>query len=299
MKKSVLIIAGLMLAACERRAPPAPAASVPTPEQAAGPTLPELRALGERVTAEIARIQPGTKVELTPDAQLRLETDAVMRLENLWSTCKRVPSTCDEEIAKWARVLLATLKPQGPPKMEDLRVVLNTEAILAAAGIPPADVVQRPWVGAIVQVLAEDTSDSINHLRKKRIAALPKELDPLFARGLANLRNACPQPIMGPRTVEIAGTHVNFTEFGDSYTAARMLLPELWSKIAARAGGRLWASAPARDIVIWTTSNGSADQAALRKETRVAIHNWSYPISPAILRWTGRGWTLEDPNTGP
>ena len=89
---------------------------------------------------------------------------------------------------------------------------------------------------------------------------------------------------------------MQITQFADNYTAARLLLPELWSKIAAESGGRLYAAAPVRDMIVWTTSAAKADQLALRAHARNAHRSRSYPISPAILRWTARGWTLVDEN---
>ena len=69
--------------------------------------------------------------------------------------------------------------------------------------------------------------------------------------------------------------------------------------MAATSGGRLYAAAPARDIVVWTTSVAESDQAALRGQARIAYQSRSEPISPAILRWTGSGWRLEDANPIP
>ena len=97
----------------------------------------------------------------------------------------------------------------------------------------------------------------------------------------------------------MAKAEVQITRFADVHTAGRLLLPELWSKLAATSGGQLYAAAPARDIVVWTTSVAESDQAALRGQARTAFQSRSDPISPAILRWTGSGWSLEDVNPIP
>ena len=97
----------------------------------------------------------------------------------------------------------------------------------------------------------------------------------------------------------MAKANVQITRAADNHTAARLLLPELWSKIAADAGGSLFAAAPARDIIVWTTSTDENDQRALRGQARTAFQSRSYPISPAILRWTGRSWVVEDLNPVP
>jgi hypothetical protein len=175
-----------------------------------------------------------------------------------------------------------------------LRVVLASEAELRKLGPAAEDLVRRPWVGPIVQVLAEETPDNVTHLRRNRIAGSGTTPDALFERGLANLRKAAPQPIQ-ERTVEMAKAHVQITRFADLHTAGRLLLPELWSKIAA-SGGQLYAAAPARDIVLWTTSVADMDLHALRAQAQLAFQSRSEPISPAILRWTGNGWSLADPN---
>jgi hypothetical protein len=177
-----------------------------------------------------------------------------------------------------------------------LRVVLASEAELHKLGPAADDLVRRPWVGPIVQVLAEETPDNVTHLRRNRIAGSGTPPDALFERGLANLRKVSSPQSLQDRTVRMAKADVQITRFADLHTAGRLLLPELWSKVATTSGGRLYAAAPARDIVVWTTSAAESDQAALRGQARVAFQSRSEPISPAILRWTGDGWQLEDAN---
>ncbi len=177
--------------------------------------------------------------------------------------------------------------------LEQLRVVLGTEASLTPAEVG-AGVIRRPWVGPFVQVLAQDDPEAPIPLDKNRVAGASIALDGLFARGLDNLRKAYPQPLRGDRTIAAAKSHVQITRFADNYTAARLLLPELWSKIAAENGGRLYAAAPVRDMLVWTTSASKDDQLALRAHARAAHRSRSFPISTAILRWTARGWTLAD-----
>jgi len=187
---------------------------------------------------------------------------------------------------------------QAPPRLEDLRVVLGTEASLTPPAVR-ADVVRRPWVGPLVELLAEDSPDagldSPTPMDRTRVERSSIALDGLFARGLDNLRKASTQPLH-ERTIAAAKSRVQITQFGDNYTAARLLLPELWSKIAADSGGRLYAAAPVRDMIVWTTSAAKADQVALRGHARTAYRSRSFPISPAILRWTARGWILADEN---
>jgi len=204
-----------------------------------------------------------------------------------------------------AALLLAACarkQPRKPPSelgvpLQALRVVLASEAELAQLG-PGADLVRRSWVGPIVQVLAEETPDGPVPVPQKKIAGAT-DTDALFDRGIANLRAALTQPIRGDRTVKMAKADVQITRFADSYTVARLLLPEMWSTIAAEGGGPLFAAAPARDILVWTTSGDDNDQHALRGQARTAFQSRSFPISPAILRWTGKDWSLVDPNPIP
>jgi hypothetical protein len=197
-----------------------------------------------------------------------------------------------------AGLLVAACKRKQPQPiepaipLEPLRVVLASEAALGA------DVVRRPWAGPIVQVLADETPDGPVPVPRQRIAGVTST-DALFERGIANLRATLTQPIRGDRTVKMAKANVQITRFADSYTVARLLLPEVWSKIAAEGGGPLFAAAPARDILVWTTSGEDSDQHALRGQARTAFQSRSFPISPAILRWTGKDWSLMDPNPIP
>ena len=145
-------------------------------------------------------------------------------------------------------------------------------------------------------MLAQDDPEApIPTGQEPRRGSVDSALDGLFARGLDNLRKASTQPLR-ERTVAAAKSRVQITQFADNYTAARLLLPELWSKVAAESGGHLYAAAPVRDMIVWTTSAAKDDQVALRGHARTAYRSRSYPISPAILRWTARGWTLADEN---
>jgi len=187
------------------------------------------------------------------------------------------------------------VEPQLP--LHALRVVLASEAELAKLGTAGDGIVRRPWVGPIVQTLAVETPDALTPLQHARIAGSGMTADALFERGLANLRAACKQPLQ-ERTVAMAKAQVQITRSADNFTAARLQLPELWKKIASDAG-QLYAAAPARDILVWTTSIVRADQLALRGQARTAFQSRSDPISSAILRWTGDGWALDDPNPIP
>jgi hypothetical protein len=216
---------------------------------------------------------------------------------------RRAPPAPAPEAPRPALAVEPAAAPPAPnppepraPRPEDLRVVLATDASFAALGPSAANVARRPWAGPIDQALAEDGPDP-SFVLKKRITGTPADLDGLFARGLANLRKACPQQI-NERTVD-GRSHVRVTQFADAYTAARLLLTELWPKLAAEGHGHLYAAAPARDILLWTTSTAKDDQLGFRAQARTAFQSRSFPISPAILRWTGRGWKLEDPNPVP
>jgi hypothetical protein len=187
-------------------------------------------------------------------------------------------------------------QPQPELPLRALRVVLSSEIEIAKLG--GGDVARRPWVGPIVQMLAEEKPDALAPFAQSRIPGSGMTADALFERGLANLRQACTQPIQD-RTVAMAKANVQITRAADDYSTARLLLPELWSKIAADAGGHLTAAAPARDILIWTTSTAPDDQSTLRRQAQIAFESRSYPIAPAILRWTGAGWALEDANPLP
>lgn len=207
------------------------------------------------------------------------------------AACERRPPPAPADPAPAPVPAVAPAAPAPAPalRLEQLRVVLGTEASLT----PP--VIRRPWVGPLVEVLAQDDPEAPIPLDKKSVAGSSIAVDGLFARGLDNLRKASPQPLR-ERTVAAAKARLQITQFADNYTAARLLLPELWSKVAAENGGRLFAAAPVRDMIIWTTSAAKDDQLALRAHARAAHRSRSFPISTAILRWTARGWILVDEN---
>jgi hypothetical protein len=206
-------------------------------------------------------------------------------------------------LAVGAALLLAGACQRKPPvpalPLQALRVALSSEAELHKLGPAADDAVRRPFAGPIIQVLlVEETPGEATAVPRQRAAGSGMTTDALFERALANLRAASTQTIK-ERTVAMARANVSITRFGGDDTAARLLLPELWAPYAAGAGGKLFAAAPVRDLLVWTTSVAEEDQRALRGQARTAFQSRSHPISPAILRWTGGGWALEDPNPIP
>jgi hypothetical protein len=232
-----------------------------------------------------------------------MRTTALLLIAGLAAACQRreAPAPTVETPPAPPPVTPPTIPAPSdppPPPLENLRVALATEAAFTSLGPGGAEIVRRPWIGPFVQVLVEDSPDDPVPLRRARVASLSTDPSTLFARGLDNLRQSSPQPIK-ERTVDVAKSRVRITQFGGNYTAARLLLADLWSKIAAENAGRLWVAAPVRDVVLWTTSPAKDDQRALRVQARNVFQSRSFPISPAILRWSGPGWALEDANPVP
>ena len=110
----------------------------------------------------------------------------------------------------------------------------------------------------------------------------------LRALALHNLRKA--GSALAPEAVEQpAGVYMLAT--GDSYDAARLLLPELWAPLAKQVDGRLVVVAPTRDVVFATGSKNAAGLAGLRRVAEGLVGTEAYPLSTQLLQWSPSGWT--------
>src|SRR5678816_1555351 len=137
-----------------------------------------------------------------------------------------------------AGLLLASCKHEhATPSLplQSLRIALSSEAEIGKLGPAGTDIVRRAWVGPIIQILVEETADGLTRMRRNRIAGSGIASDRLFDHGVDNLRKASPQPIR-EQSVTMAKARVEVTRFPDNHTSARLMLSELWSKLAAEAG---------------------------------------------------------------
>lgn len=77
---------------------------------------------------------------------------------------------------------------------------------------------------------------------------------------------------------------------GDSYEAARLLLPQIWEPLSRQVSGDLLVVAPTRDVVFATGSADPAAVASMSKLAKEAFDAGPYPLSTSVLRRTESGF---------
>ena len=209
-----------------------------------------------------------------------------------WSGCSSPPARASRPSRARAAAAPAAPRRRSPRQRPTLRVVLGRGAARGrrtSSAVPGSARSSRCW-------REDDTGRLVPVAAPRRIAGRATA-DGLFARGLDNLRSG--EPAADPRAHgrRWPRRRVQITRFADNYTAARLLLPELWSKIAADA--RRPPLTPRRRRA--TSSSGRrapprTTSVALRGQARTAYREPLLSDLAGDPALDGRGWTLDDAN---
>lgn len=270
---------------------PEPSDVRPRPARAAEPRSD----LAERFIAKIHELDPSITVETRDPMHLvvgELEAD----LRNLSEECRRSPDVCDAAIDRYARFVAS---PRAAATRQRVRAVLlpadTVEQMrsVARASDAPDPVIGRPFVGPLWEGFVIDSDEAITHMSAQALAELGNpSLDELHELAMTNMREAFPSTLQHQPFSAEQAPNVRVVTIGDSYENSRILLHERWAEVARTVEGDLLATAPARDVVVFTWSASATDVASMRWLAQQMVQHEPHPISAAILRWTPRGWEL-------
>lgn len=152
------------------------------------------------------------------------------------------------------------------------------------AGLGTAPPLSRPFFGGMAVFLVEDQPNSARFVTPDTAAETGLDFAALEARATANLTRLTPPP-------QILGDGIYLLQVDGFYEASYLLNTPFWQNID-RQIGTIVAAAPARDVVVFVDGElpgATADLAAIIAANAPEL---AYPLSPALLRWTGEGWAL-------
>lgn len=314
------LVAALCVAACHRspepggdrsaaRAAPHAPSTAPTPApDPAPPTGSAATAFTERFLAYVRRTHPAAQVRASGDLEVTIEGGTALPLANLTAECSGdgAGAQCERAMERWTRVLLDTTHAPAPATRENVRAALFPAAVVLAERAraqrdnpgAPMPFVGRSWVGPLWLAYVIDSPDTIATMTSVSQNELGLDEHALHELALDNMRRAFPQDVHGEPFAETTpGLHV--LRPPDSYGAARLILHERWAPIAREVSGDLLAAGPARDTALYTGSASERDVHALRWLAQQMFQHEPHPMSPAVLKWTPRGWVLFDENATP
>ncbi|MGE0710754.1 MAG: hypothetical protein AB7N76_27840 [Planctomycetota bacterium] len=264
------------------------------------PELPE-EAFTRRVVSWLAARFPGSSFEFQDPLGLRIEhpdgSQRDARLDNLWRSYRVDAAGFPTVIEHYARAVEETLDPASrAPGLEDvvplvrsLSWVREVHAALASHSADPKDEpVASPLVADLCIVLAFDREHGIQVLRREDMQELDREAGALLTRGLENLARRLPEPEL--RALQ----GVTMVSAGGNYESSLLLFDGLWMQLAGDLEGDLLAAAPTRDLVLFSDDARLGAREELRSVADALFAESSHPVSPALLRFTPRGWVAVD-----
>ena len=248
----------------------------------------------ERLEAALRKAAPGGAIT-RGDGTVELATDGgrvVLGLDNLQLQCSSKPEDCEAAIARVVRNAVASLEPAKPVTREQLRACLKNPEWMETARANMGDkLLTRPWVDDLTVVYMVDLPEAVVALTPQGLASLGIPDGGAEAVALANLEATLPQPTLSA----VGGYEGIFAVYeGDDYCTSQLLMPQRFSAIAEKLGGKLLVAAPVRNALLVT---GRRDEATLRElrqlaaETAKSQPHW---LSTAVFEWSPRGFTLFD-----
>jgi hypothetical protein len=194
-----------------------------------------------------------------------------------------------------SRTLTELAHAEAPPKVA---LQSLTVSLLPAESARDRKLFTRPFAGPLAQVLMLASPDTVVPLSEKDLKALKTTEAAAWTRALANLRAVVKEPIEGKPFVDDA-PGVIVGQFANAYGGGRVILHERWEAIAKAGGGDLHVAVPSRETIAWTSRPTPREANALRWLAQTMVEHEFHPLAPTILRWTAKGWELEDKNEAP
>jgi len=232
-----------------------------------------------------------------------------LNLDNLRLKCRADPGACQDAVEAFAGTVqenLRSLAADTRPTRDMVRVQLKDEGymqkvreLLASAPADKAEdnaVLAQKFVADLWMAYVLDRPSSTSLLTRADMKKLDLQEAEVAALAISNLRKACPAAPARPLD-DVPGVWA--MEAGDSYEAARLLLPELWAPHKARMKGELIASAPIRDAVLFADSEDRKALQSLQLLTEQLAAAEAYPLSRRLLRWTPAGFEEYTPHPVP
>ena len=256
-----------------------------------------LEAFAERIAARIRARHPVADVDYVQGDARSLEVrwpdggQATASLDNLWRAYRQSGGPALEpELTRWIEILA--------PLPEEARASARLVALVRPATMLVSALAQTGGAGRLVAfplvaeelfvVLARDCPDRIELLTVAERNELGQTDEELFVTAVRN--------VLGDLSIQRHGDGpVWMLTAGGNYEASLLLHAGLWRDLASEVQGELLASVPCRDLIYYTGSDEPGGPELLARITERMHRAGSYPISSALLHFTGSSWELAEP----
>ena len=244
------------------------------------------------VARAITKALPDTRVSkpapLYLDVASPTGAKSTAYLQSLYAQCQRIPENCDRIIATWVDQMSASFAHKETPiDRSTLRIVLRPSGYVEQLReMQKQEPVAAPFIAGLWMICVADAPTTMSYPKADSLAALGLSRSDALALCQKNTAAAL-HPIMEVARAFPPGLIGLLAD--DPYESSRLLWPDSWKPVLGPRG-KLIASAPGSDVLLFTPASGKAAVEALAERTREVAQKVSKPISLSIFRWTPTGF---------
>jgi hypothetical protein len=257
-----------------------------------------LEAFVERIVALARERCPEATIDFVPGDVYALHAawpDGYQQhahLDNLWRAYRRADGrSVAPAVRSYLRIFSRTAPAPAELGVERLVATVRSVGLVRAfrrrtgeeEPTPETTPAWFPLVADIAVILAFDLDDRIQMATEADLQRLELERGEALDRAARN--------VLEPLEVERHGEGpLYLLTAGGNYESSLLLHPNLWRALGEDLEGEALVSVPCRDLIYFSDGGAEEGEEELRRWTRKAFRQGSYPVSEALLRFTDGGW---------
>lgn len=250
----------------------------------------EPEAFAEQVADMLKRIQPDSQIELTGPREL-IVNGRRLDLENLARLVKHDPPRGTEIVEHYLDQLFSgEAGAVGNMSFELLRtrIMPRIQPETIFNHLNREQVAHVPFVNGTVVVFVIDMPQMTVSVTTEQMLRWGVTADDLEELARENLANQSQELELQVVTSKEGGRAIVVAE-QDGYDAARLLLGNLYQRLAARLGGDFYVATPARDMFVAMSIGPDSFVQRLASRVNEDFRRLPYPISPHMFVVTRDG----------
>jgi uncharacterized protein YtpQ (UPF0354 family) len=250
----------------------------------------EPQAFAEQVATLLRELQPTFQVELAGPRELMVNGRR-LDLENLHRMVKHEPERSGEIVQHYLQQLFAGDAAQlGPMSLEFARprIMPRIQPESIFQHLSREMVAHIPFVNGTVVVFVIDLPQMTVSITTEQMIRWNLNIESLEAIARTNLDSYTPE--IEVQLVESKeGGRAAIVSEQDGYDAARLLLTDLFDRLAPKLGGNFYVALPARDMFLALSENPAPFVRRLHERVTVDFKRLPYPITADFFLVTRDG----------
>lgn len=244
----------------------------------------------------IREAMPSAKVAIAGRLRLDVETPNgghTTDLHNIYSTCRRDPDACDEDVTVFVAQAVELYKSADKrPAPDTLRIVVRPGYYLGEIRANPKrhSPIAVQIAGDYWEIVVDDRPTSIAIVDDNDLPALKLDAKGAFDRAVANTRYALQDSLAKQLGAKCSSGILD----GDTYVDSAIAFLDLWAPAARACNGNLLISVPAAQVVLYEDGNEPRAAETLKKVADDVMAHADRPFSDAVFRWSPNGWLPVD-----